>query len=379
MLSESKFQDWCRKNYISRKAKTVIERIRASEPSRRVRSGSQSVSGTFPSRKMGLTIQYESHKNELPFVYELEHDPEVLEFYDQPFSIKLNYIGKNNRNLGVMHTSDFFVIKMDSAGWVECKTEEDLLKLAVKQQNRYRLDENEQWICPPGNEYANQFDLTYSVRSCKQINWFFQRNFEFLDDYYRKKYLKISDEAGSKIFEIVRNEPGIFLETLLEKIRDQESIMADDIYSLIAAGEIYVDLQSFLLTEPENARVFISQEASAAYANIFRPANSAEDTMFRPKSINITPNTEILWDGKAWKIMNVGNCTVSLINEAEDLVPVPVDILKRLVINGDIEEISNFSHEANCSRINEILINAKDAELKIANYRAGIVRADLNP
>ncbi|MDQ3133372.1 MAG: hypothetical protein M3Q76_01010 [Acidobacteriota bacterium] len=47
------------------------------------------VAGRFPSRKMGVTIQFESHKNELARIRELEYDPEVLEYYDQPPSIKL--------------------------------------------------------------------------------------------------------------------------------------------------------------------------------------------------------------------------------------------------------------------------------------------------
>ena len=33
---------------------------------------------------MGMTIQFESHRVELPFVYGVEHDPQVLEYYDQP-------------------------------------------------------------------------------------------------------------------------------------------------------------------------------------------------------------------------------------------------------------------------------------------------------
>ena len=43
---------------------------------------------------MGVTIQFESHRVELPKVYELEHDEDVFEFYDQPAPIKLEYQGK---------------------------------------------------------------------------------------------------------------------------------------------------------------------------------------------------------------------------------------------------------------------------------------------
>jgi putative transposase len=38
---------------------------------------------------MGFTIQFESHRVQLPFIYEAEHDREVLEYYDHPVSISL--------------------------------------------------------------------------------------------------------------------------------------------------------------------------------------------------------------------------------------------------------------------------------------------------
>ena len=44
--------------------------------------------------------------------------------------------------MGVLHTPDFFVIRKDSAGWEECKTEEQLKKLARKSPNRYILSES---------------------------------------------------------------------------------------------------------------------------------------------------------------------------------------------------------------------------------------------
>ena len=76
--------DWYERQNLSQQARDVIERIRSSEPSRRVGGGRNNVSGCYPSKKMGLTIQFESHKVELPFIYQLEHDESVLEFYDQP-------------------------------------------------------------------------------------------------------------------------------------------------------------------------------------------------------------------------------------------------------------------------------------------------------
>jgi putative transposase len=80
MMSESEFLEWCRRLNISGHAKAAVERIRGGPPSRGVRSGFGNVSGAYPSRKMGVTIQFESHKNELSTIYRLEHDPEVIEF-----------------------------------------------------------------------------------------------------------------------------------------------------------------------------------------------------------------------------------------------------------------------------------------------------------
>lgn len=68
--------------------------------------------------KMGETIQFESHKVEYPYLYMLEYDENVLEFYDQPPSIKLDGLAKGGRKIGYMYTADYFVLEKDKAYWV---------------------------------------------------------------------------------------------------------------------------------------------------------------------------------------------------------------------------------------------------------------------
>jgi hypothetical protein len=144
---------------------------------------------------MGVTIQFESHRVELAFIYQLEHDSSVLEYYDQPPSIPLAYDASNGRRLSVLHTPDFFVIRKDAAGWEECKTEEDLGKLAEKSPNRYQRDNASHWRCAPGESHANQFGLYYHVRSDASINWTIQQNLQFLDDYLRVDSTSISPRS----------------------------------------------------------------------------------------------------------------------------------------------------------------------------------------
>src|SRR5205085_3509322 len=111
MLTDVEFNDWCHRLNLTEKARSLVESIRLSEPVRKVRSSIGNVGGIYPSRKMGVTIQFESHATELPFIHEYEHDGiDVLEYYDQPCTIKLIYEAKNGRRLGVLHTPDFFCL-----------------------------------------------------------------------------------------------------------------------------------------------------------------------------------------------------------------------------------------------------------------------------
>jgi hypothetical protein len=100
MLPAHELARLCERLGLSVEAKVLVESIRSSPPTRRVRSAAGNVSVRYPSRKMGVTIQAESHHVELAALYEYEHDPRTLEFYDQPAPIKLVYAAKNGRRLG---------------------------------------------------------------------------------------------------------------------------------------------------------------------------------------------------------------------------------------------------------------------------------------
>ncbi len=73
----------------------------------------------------------------------MEYDREVLEYYDQPPTIKLNYESASGRQVGVKHTPDFFEIGQRSAAWSEWKTTQELEQLAIK--NAQPLPENRNW------------------------------------------------------------------------------------------------------------------------------------------------------------------------------------------------------------------------------------------
>jgi len=263
VLNEADFIDWCERRSFAEQACATIAEVRSSTPTRRVGGGRRNVSGRYPSRKMGITIQFESHRVELPFVYEMEHDPGVLEYYDQPPSIQLIYQAANGRRLSVMHTPDYFVLRHDSAGWEECKTAEDLERLALKNPNRYVRDGTGGWRCPPGEKHASVLGLYYRVRSSAEINWVLQRNLQFLEDYLRFDRPGAEGFVDPAIRELVKAEPGISLADLLEHSSDLTK--PDGIYLLIASGQLYVDLGTAAIAEPGQVLVFTDAETAAAY------------------------------------------------------------------------------------------------------------------
>jgi putative transposase len=84
MLSEQDFAAWARRMGLSEEALSVVARVRCSNPARRVGGGRSNIAGRYPSRKMGVTIQFESHRVELPTVYELGHDTRFWSFGTSP-------------------------------------------------------------------------------------------------------------------------------------------------------------------------------------------------------------------------------------------------------------------------------------------------------
>jgi putative transposase len=263
LLNETDFLLWCKRLELTEQAQAAVAEARSRNPTRRVGGGRNNVPGQYPSRKMGVTIQFESHRVELPFVYEYEHDDTVLEYYDQPPSIPLAYQAANGRSLSVMHTPDYFVIREGSAGWEECKTSEELERLTMKSPNRYRRNVEGRWCCPPGEAHALKTGLYYRVRSSEEINWILQRNLQFLEDYLRFDCDSVAGFADQAIKAAVQAEPGILLSDLLERAKDVAK--RDDAYLLIASGEIYVDLAAAVIVEPERVRVFANPEAAVMY------------------------------------------------------------------------------------------------------------------
>jgi len=359
LLSDQDFAAWAKRNKLSDQAQAAVDNIRRSEPSRRVRGGRENVTGRYPSRKMGVTIQFESHRVELPAIFELEHDHDVLEYYDQVPSIKLDYYAADGRHLGILHTPDFFVIRENAAGWEECKTEEELARLAERSPNRYRRC-SRGWECPPGCRYAERFHLYYRLRSSAEINWLFQRNIQFLEDYLRAA-LQVSSLHRQRVLAHIAAQPGCSLEDLFQATDGHAT--RDEIYFLIASGDVFVDLFSSVLPEPKKVRVWL--EKPSEYVGMNAGLSSGTRSELR------TGDT-LNWDGRHWTVLNAGLSAIVVRAEDGLIADIPLGTFHECLEQKRIRITTSVPAEK-ASQLQQRILLASESDLAEANRRFHIL------
>ena len=269
MLSKTDFESWCRDIKLSGAAQELITKIRQSEPVRRVGGSYNNVVGRYPSLKMGRTIQFESHKVELPAIEKYEADEQVLEFYDQPFELSLSYRSRKGRKIHCKHVPDFLVIRKSEVGFEEWKTEKRLNQLAEKQPNHFCQDEKGQWHNPPAEVTARQYGVFYRLRLDSEINWLEYRNYQFLKGYRRNSY-NFDDSVRTDLISIVAHRPGI---TISETLECLETALPDDIHMLLATSQLYFEHQTVSITEPSKVRLFRNSAAAEAFRLLSKPSN----------------------------------------------------------------------------------------------------------
>ncbi len=380
MLTDQGFIQYCKNREYSKKAQAEMKYIRSAEPSRRVKSARGNVSGSYPCRTMGVTIQFESHRGgELPFIHKTDHDKEVLEIYDQPPPIPLSYILQKGKREGkrtaYRYTPDFFLIKKDAAGWVECKMEEELHQKAEEHPEQYVRTEEGHWRCPPGEEYAKQFGFFFQVVSSASLNPIFSRNIEYLRDYLKDGQCEADQDAAEQVLRLVAEEPGISIEELKQRA-DRAS--SDDINILIAKEQVYFNLDTAPLADPKHARLYPDEDTAVAYSitcdTVFCPPNSNTGV------VRIFPETTILWDNKPWTIVNPGETKVTLVSEdgRQSIAELLYEQIYNLINRGSLVGLKDeVQATIDVTKARELFAGARREDFQIANHRYDTIRSIL--
>ncbi len=368
-MNPQEWIEWCQTLKLPNETKELINSIRCAPPARRVQGRAGNVSGTYPSKKMGFCIQFESHKVELWAIYQMEHDQEVLEYYDQPPAFPIKYQNKSGRKIGHYHTPDFFVLRKEGAAWEEWKTETQLQKLSEKYPTRYQKNKNGNWICPPGIAHAEPLGLKYYVRSDAELEPIFIQNLIFLEDYL-KFTPKIPPQIQAQIIEKVTASPSI---TTLCLMATESKIRANDVYIMIALGKIYVDLTAVPLTEHSRVQLYPNKQTLDAYKNY--------QQIIKSSSINATNelrvNASLVWDGRLCRLVNLGETTTTLLPETGEPIQIPSQFFQQLLATGSISIAKTEQQGRMNLEIQNIINQASPADLEQANQRFQSVTAYL--
>lgn len=363
MLSADQLADYCDRHSLTPTARGVIDQVRRSPPTRRVKSGTDNVACRYASSKMGMVIQAESHKNELPAVVNWEHDDATYEYYDQPPKIKLSYAGQNGKRVSYLATPDFFLLQEGFVGWVECKTEEWLQAQLTKGFSIYTRDADGGWRCSAAEEYAASVGLGFRVRSSAATSWIMVRNIEFLADYLDERCPAPPSEATLRVREVVGGRAWMPLKELLESLAVAD---ADTVFKLIADELLYVQLDIDLLSEPERALVFRDRLAAEVYRihlnSLAQPALPALQTLA------VAPGQSMLWDGKLWRILNVGNEDIYFEDSERVICSLPRQTFEQLVKDSVITGLPSGTI-LDRDQADEIVRRASPRDFEHAMYR----------
>ena len=366
MLSPDQLEDWFQRLKWSEEARQLIRTIRLSPPSRSVASGKHNVIGRYPSRKNGVTIQFESHRCEKWAILFLEHDNNILEYRDQPSQLRIPIITPKGHSRTWTPTLDFFELRHDGAGWIECKQEEDLVSLSTTRPHIYSKDETGRWRCLPGEAYAARYGFSFRIVSSADLNPVLYRNLIFLEDYLNEDGWFRDDTVMSSILDTIKSTPGIYLSDIREQLKAHE---IDTLYGLIASARIWADLHRIPLAEADRVGLYLGETLGVA-------GNILSDICSVPAGVpaiitDVTPTGDnVLWQGKCWLIITSGEQTVTLVNEGR-VVDLAVSEFERLIKKGDIKTSQTPPDFLAAAR--ELLLQASHAELAEANRRYRII------
>jgi len=362
MLTDEEFHDWCLHQAISPETEVYIQRIRQSQPVRKVRSGISNICGRYPSVKMGRTIQFESQHVELWGIYEMERDDDVLEYYDQPTRLQLRYRARSGRNTTQWHTPDFFVIRRSSAGFEEWKKASAAEGLTVTMPERYVCRSAGGWECPPGETAASVYGLSYRVRTDAELHPLSIQNLKFLQDFWVHEY-PVTSAQEAHVLACLSTTPGVSVTQLLDVFSD---LPVDVIWALLTHNRVFTNLSAASLMQWDQVMLYLSAEEAEHEARQIAALAPPLPRFLR-----------ICFDGRLWEVEKQGEIVLLRPEVGPDLT-LSAHILQHLFATGQAVEASDATPSALTKGAREILFCAGPTQLQTANRRLSTILAYVN-
>jgi putative transposase len=361
-MKTTEIESYCRQLRLPETGIAYLRGVVNSDPARRVRSEGGNVPVRYPSRKNGFVVQAESRTVELAFVYTQEYDDSVIKYFDQPTSITLSYYAKSGRRTGALHTPDFLVLREDGVEIVECKAEDQLLKLAEDMPNRYQRSATGNWTCPPGDEVAKGYGFRYRVVSSAQLDPMFTRNIEFIADYFDERAPKLDPLTKARLLDVASKHMGISIKDLIDRCL---GIKPEEVYSAIGQGYVFVDFHQAPIAEWEKVLIFGSPELAHA-CRVLTGASHAE-WHSTGNGVLVAVGAELVWHSRRYTVANYNDELVVLTTDGK-CTQIQRAVFDSAVVRGEITQKSAVG-PTNDPRLIEAALSATPEELKEALRR----------
>src|SRR6266516_3130923 len=356
-LTDEEFRAWCQRNNIGQETEAYIQRLRQSEPERRVRSRASNVSGRYPSVKMGCSIQFESQHVELWGIYTMERDSDVLEMYDQPTRIQLHYHARSGRKTSPWHTPDFLVLRQHGAVFEEWKHASSLDTLAVTMPERYQRQAKGGWQCPPGEMAARSLCLSYRVRTSAEYHPLYIENLKFLQDFWTHPF-HFPEEQEAQVLAALSAYPGV---SVTELVAAHPGLSVDVVWALLTRSLIFTDFSAASLMRWDQVLLYGS-EAEIPPA----PGRAVE--------VPAPFTSRFLFDGRIFEA-SIEATTVILQPEIGPAFSLPLEHFQRLIASGEIKEVTPSTPSPLQESVRAIVSRASPKALEAANRRLRTILA----
>ncbi len=223
----------------------------AAGPSRNVgASPYRTVVSDFASRKMGTSIATESRTGELAYAVLLEYSDDVLGFYEQPPAVECLRTDRRGRKGARLYHPDFLVLRCSGIEVVQVKTRDQADKLVANRVGEWVLEGSQVRDLPAEHSLA-QLGLPHRVVCSDDLPRNRIHNLRLLLQ-ARRSASQTPERLTGRILRQVRAVAVQSLADLSEALGVQD---LTPVLKLIDSGEIAVDLDRTLLSDPKSCFV----------------------------------------------------------------------------------------------------------------------------
>jgi len=146
--------------------------------------------------------------------------------------------------------------------------------------------------------------------------------------------------------------------------------VADAFYRLLVLDRLYVDLKHQRLDDPRHCRVYLDMADAALHG----PTTSLAAATSFGRPVEVAAGSRLLWDGRAWEIVNVGDRSIGLLGEPDQagtpaLAELPRSRFAALVACNSISAVDAPSAGSGLERVREALRSAGVKRRQVANAR----------